>query len=81
MRMSGALPPSLHTHTHPHTQEHDITDVRGKIMDAYESRFWGIRLAADAAMNILRVDQIIMAKPAGGPNPNAAKQMGAGGGR
>ena len=48
-------------------------DVGGKVMDAYESRFWGIRLAADTAMNVLRVDQIIMAKPAGGPDPNAAR--------
>lgn len=30
---------------------------------------WAIRFATDAVLNILRVDQIIMAKPAGGPKP------------
>eukprot|EP00755_Sulcionema_specki_P002216 Sspe_Gene.3389::Locus_1111_Transcript_1_3_Confidence_0.500_Length_1698::g.3389::m.3389/K09500/CCT8; T-complex protein 1 subunit theta len=37
------------------------------VVDLYLTKFWGIQLAADAAMNVLKVDQIIMAKPAGGP--------------
>ena len=28
---------------------------------------WGIKLATDAAVTVLKVDQIIMAKQAGGP--------------
>jgi T-complex protein 1 subunit theta len=30
-----------------------------------------LRLAVDAALTVLRVDQIIMSKPAGGPKPPA----------
>lgn len=32
-----------------------------------QSKVWAIRLASDAAITILRVDQIIVSKPAGGP--------------
>ena len=32
-----------------------------------EVKSWAIKLAIDAVLTILRVDQIIMAKPAGGP--------------
>lgn len=38
-----------------------------KIVDHLLGKSWALRLAADAAINILRVDQIIMAKQAGGP--------------
>mmetsp|Transcript_33051 Transcript_33051/g.39988 ORF Transcript_33051/g.39988 Transcript_33051/m.39988 type:complete len:539 (-) Transcript_33051:207-1823(-) len=37
------------------------------IVDVFEVKNWAIRLAADAAITVLRVDQIIMAKQAGGP--------------
>eukprot|EP01061_Rhynchopus_euleeides_P033544 TRINITY_DN562_c4_g1_i1.p1 TRINITY_DN562_c4_g1~~TRINITY_DN562_c4_g1_i1.p1 ORF type:complete len:553 (+),score=231.23 TRINITY_DN562_c4_g1_i1:47-1660(+) len=37
------------------------------VRDAYLTRFWAMQLACDAVMNVLRVDQIIMSKPAGGP--------------
>lgn len=37
------------------------------IIDHLKSKIWAIQLAADAAMTILRIDQIIVAKPAGGP--------------
>eukprot|EP01063_Lacrimia_lanifica_P014362 TRINITY_DN20972_c0_g1_i1.p1 TRINITY_DN20972_c0_g1~~TRINITY_DN20972_c0_g1_i1.p1 ORF type:complete len:538 (+),score=295.18 TRINITY_DN20972_c0_g1_i1:46-1659(+) len=37
------------------------------VREAYLTKFWGIQLAVEAVLNILRVDQIIMAKPAGGP--------------
>nr|XP_033796202.1 T-complex protein 1 subunit theta isoform X3 [Geotrypetes seraphini] len=37
------------------------------ILDTYLGKYWGIKLATNAAVTVLRVDQIIMAKPAGGP--------------
>ncbi|EZG50494.1 putative chaperonin containing T-complex 1 theta subunit, tcpq protein [Gregarina niphandrodes] len=37
------------------------------VYDHYLTKQWAIRLAADAALTLLRVDQIIMSKPAGGP--------------
>lgn len=39
----------------------------GKIMDVLSVKESAIRLAVDAAVTVLRVDQIIMSKPAGGP--------------
>ena len=46
-----------------------------QIYDHRKTKEWAIRLASEAAITILRVDQIIIAKPAGGPkipskNPN-----------
>jgi T-complex protein 1 subunit theta len=45
------------------------------ILDVLSAKSWAIKLATDAALTILSVDQIIMSKPAGGPkvpgpNPN-----------
>jgi T-complex protein 1 subunit theta len=40
-----------------------------EIWDHLESKRWAIKLASDCAVTILRVDQIIMSKPAGGPKP------------
>eukprot|EP00898_Chlorokybus_atmophyticus_P006650 jgi/Chlat1/6987/Chrsp56S06683 len=37
------------------------------IYDLHLVKWWAIKLAADAAVTVLRVDQIIMAKQAGGP--------------
>ncbi|XP_031379584.1 T-complex protein 1 subunit theta [Punica granatum] len=37
------------------------------IWDLYITKFFALKFAADAACTVLRVDQIIMAKPAGGP--------------
>ncbi|XVE89781.1 hypothetical protein DITRI_Ditri20bG0022500 [Diplodiscus trichospermus] len=37
------------------------------IWDLYVTKFFALKYAADAACSVLRVDQIIMAKPAGGP--------------
>ena len=39
------------------------------VFDHLESKKWAIKLASDCAVTILRVDQIIMSKPAGGPKP------------
>jgi len=40
-----------------------------QVYDHLESKKWAIQLASDAAMTVLKVDQIIIAKPAGGPKP------------
>ena len=37
------------------------------IWDSLAAKAWAIRLGTEAAVNVLRVDSIIMAKPAGGP--------------
>ncbi|CAG9768813.1 unnamed protein product [Ceutorhynchus assimilis] len=48
--------------------ENEVCDaVEKKILDLYQAKFWGIKYAVNAAATILRVDQIIMAKRAGGP--------------
>jgi len=39
------------------------------IVDLLSSKLHALKLATDAAVTILRVDQIIMARPAGGPKP------------
>lgn len=43
------------------------------IIDLYLTKLWGIRFATTAACTVLRVDQIIMAKPAGGPKAKQNK--------
>jgi len=44
-----------------------VTEMQ--VYDHLESKKWAIQLASDAAMTVLKVDQIIIAKPAGGPKP------------
>uniref|UniRef100_A0A674KA23 T-complex protein 1 subunit theta n=1 Tax=Terrapene triunguis TaxID=2587831 RepID=A0A674KA23_9SAUR len=44
------------------------------VLDTYLGKHWGIKLATNAAVTVLRVDQIIMAKPAGGPKPPSGKK-------
>lgn len=39
------------------------------IVDCHAVKFWGIKLATDVAITVLQVDQIIVAKQAGGPKP------------
>lgn len=43
--------------------------VERQIFDLYLTKFWGIKFAVNAATTVLVVDQIIMAKQAGGPKP------------
>ncbi|CAI0432753.1 unnamed protein product [Linum tenue] len=43
----------------------DVTET--KVWDLHVTKFFALKYAADAACTVLRVDQIIMAKPAGGP--------------
>lgn len=46
-----------------------------KIYDSVEAKSWALKLAFDVCLTLLKVDQIIMSKPAGGPNQKAAEQM------
>lgn len=43
--------------------------LEAQVLDHLETKAWAIRLATDAVLTVLRVDQIIMAKQAGGPKP------------
>ncbi|XP_071955274.1 T-complex protein 1 subunit theta-like [Antedon mediterranea] len=43
--------------------------VEAGILDSYLAKHWAVKLATNAAVTVLRVDQIIMAKRAGGPKP------------
>jgi len=43
--------------------------AEANILDLYLTKHWAIKYATSAACQILRVDQIIMAKRAGGPKP------------
>uniref|UniRef100_A0A0K8TSQ8 T-complex protein 1 subunit theta n=1 Tax=Tabanus bromius TaxID=304241 RepID=A0A0K8TSQ8_TABBR len=48
----------------------DVTTT--KIYDLYTAKMWGLKYAVEAASTILRVNQIIMAKKAGGPKAKQA---------
>lgn len=56
----------------------DVTDGSVKdvnelgIYDCWETKSWALKLTVDAVLTILKVDQIIMSKPSGGPNMNQA---------
>jgi len=47
--------------------------VEDGIVDLYINRFWALKFATAAANTVLNVDQIIMAKQAGGPKPKENK--------
>jgi len=47
--------------------------VAAGITDLYLTKYWALKLATNAATTVLKVDQIIMAKPAGGPKPRPGK--------
>ena len=38
------------------------------VYDSLMTKTWGIKLAVEAVFTVLRIDQVIVAKPAGGPN-------------
>ena len=38
------------------------------VLDCWETKSWALKLCVDACLTILKVDQIIMSKPSGGPN-------------
>jgi len=62
---------------HPEFMGFDIEEckpidaVKAEIYDLYASKANALRLAVDAAITVLKVDQIIMSKPAGGPKPRS----------
>lgn len=45
-----------------------------EVYDAWDTKSWALKLCVDAVLTILKVDQIIMSKPSGGPNSQAAKR-------
>ena len=47
--------------------------VEHNILDLYITKHWAIKFATSAACTVLKVDQIIMAKQAGGPKPKDNK--------
>lgn len=47
-------------------QVKDVTKIG--IFDCWDTKSWGFKLTVDAVLTILKVDQIIMSKPSGGPN-------------
>lgn len=49
--------------------KHTIDAVENQVFDLLMAKYWGLKYATNAASTILRVDQIIMAKRAGGPKP------------
>ena len=48
----------------------DVNEIG--IYDTWECKSWAMKLCIDAVMTILKIDQIIMSKPAGGPNMTQA---------
>ena len=44
----------------------DVTELG--IYDCWETKSWALKLCVDSVLTILKVDQIIMSKPSGGPN-------------
>ena len=52
--------------------ENDVLDVKAAgIVDVFAAKRSALHLATDAALSVLRVDSIIMSKPAGGPKKPA----------
>lgn len=45
------------------------------IFDVYSTKLNALRLSVDAALTVLRVDQLVMSKPAGGPKPQDGPKM------
>lgn len=48
-----------------------INAEKAGILDLLVAKSWAIRLATEAARTVLSVDQIIVARQAGGPKPPA----------
>jgi T-complex protein 1 subunit theta len=48
----------------------DVTEIG--VLDCWDTKSWALKLCVDAVLTILRVDQIIMSKPSGGPNMSQA---------
>jgi T-complex protein 1 subunit theta len=52
-----------------------IDAKEAQILDLLVVKLWGLKYAVGAAATVLRVDQIIMAKRAGGPKPRGGGPM------
>ena len=56
------------------TTDGTMSTVDAQVIDVLVAKHWAIRYATNAAIDVLRVDSIIMSKPAGikapGRNPN-----------
>ena len=50
---------------------------KAEILDLLTVKYWGLKYSVNAACTVLRVDQIIMAKRAGGPNGKQPAPMDA----
>jgi len=50
-----------------------VNSLEKGILEPYDTKRWGIKYAVDAALTVLSVDSVIMAKPAGGPKPRQQK--------
>jgi len=46
--------------------------VEAGVLDNMEAKSWALKLTIDVCLTLLKVDQIIMSKPAGGPNMSQA---------
>ena len=46
--------------------------MEANIFDSWETKSWALKLCFDVCITILRVDQIIMSKPSGGPKMDQA---------
>lgn len=46
-----------------------VNVTKAKIYDLFITKYWALKYAVEAAATVLRVNQIIMAKRAGGPKP------------
>lgn len=51
-------------------EEGKIKDMgEDDVYDLFSTKWWALKFATEAAVTVMRVDQIIMAKQAGGPKP------------
>lgn len=50
----------------------DVVNCESPVLDLWETKSWALKLCVDSVLTILKVDQIIMSKPAGGPNMSQA---------
>merc|ERR1711976_146122 len=55
------------------TKEGTPNCLEAGLLEPYETKKWAIKYACDAALTVLSVDSVIMAKPAGGPKPRQQK--------
>lgn len=56
------------------TDDGAVSDATQRdVVDVMQTKIWALKFATAAANTVLQVDQIIMAKPAGGPKPKENK--------